>query len=304
MGDKPNKQEPPIFAPKIPVKRRTASSTPVRDADTVQTSRGRGRGGASRGRGRGRVEHEQTASGIFALGPAERGAAISNINRTGSSQVIKSNDVEMVFDTPEEEFEDEELVQVQNDWAPGVIQTRKQRQDIKRISQKRDTNKIKTEETIKVKLEMDESYVDPIIADDSVETIESLENQFDNLDFTNPVNNGKLMFIQFPLALPMHIETDDQPQSAIRSNMTSLQSQLTNATDGYENPSPLPGGKMGKLIVRKSGKMTIKLGNHEYLLTESPSSTTAQYVTVVQKEDDIATAVFLDECLDRFICTP
>lgn len=75
----------------------------------------------------------------------------------------------------------------------------------------------------------------------------------------------------------------------------------------FQLPSILPSngmqnGKAGRLLIRRSGRITLVIGNVEFHVTSCPVSRMNQTLAYADPEE--SSLCFLGKINDRFVCTP
>ncbi|KAJ3330654.1 DNA-directed RNA polymerase III subunit RPC4 [Blyttiomyces sp. JEL0837] len=128
--------------------------------------------------------------------------------------------------------------------------------------------------------------------DTSQKLVKTRAGEIEDLDFIEKyLESGseqlrQLLFVQLPETLPeFSLEGKDLPPP----------------DDDPDQSQKLPEGLVGKIVVRKSGRMELVLGNIILDITSSSSSCAQQ---IVSFHGDSKTATFIGECKRKFTCTP
>ncbi|PIK59206.1 putative DNA-directed RNA polymerase III subunit RPC4-like [Apostichopus japonicus] len=125
---------------------------------------------------------------------------------------------------------------------------------------------------------------------------------------------GKLLFFQLPDSLPALAPSSDDDRSRVMAHEGQGTSRQSNATgdqpDDAENANAectledLPAGFLGKLRIRKSGKMEMKLGNITLDVSVGTPCGFLQDIVSIRKAQDQQEIVNLGQIKHRIICTP
>ncbi|KAK9721887.1 hypothetical protein K7432_003072 [Basidiobolus ranarum] len=329
------------FTPTIPSKRNKKESAPSLLDNAISSTgspRGRGgRGGRGRGRGRGKAPEELTsvASGPFSMGPAmggsrgaERGGTGQEVMLTGSSnhEPSHSNQGENSFggsDNYDDDANDGEFFTNGDAWTPVMLPyTSEVKKEGKSDAQAMDHDA--TSEENKVKTEMDD---ESLSNQDLKSPFAHIPPPGSDLICTTDENTGdeKLFYFQFPSQLPT-LETlngDKLESNDMDVDMTLVKQEPTDAenvdavvkkevveteADAATVPEPSseekgkPEGLMGKLLVYKSGKTQIKIG--DIIFDISPGSDCGFLQNIVAVDSDNKQAFVMGNVHKRFISTP
>ncbi|KAJ3413524.1 component of the polarisome [Chytridiales sp. JEL 0842] len=228
-----------------------------------------------------RIEDTMAPAGLFALGPAQREKASGGSGGSGGGRAIASVTSKQFLSKEElnatpgvsddEDMDDEFGVKP---LAPVALGKSSQRA---RGHQKQGAE----QQRLKIKAE-EES--DEIIADDDHLMKTSMDTDFEMDGFPEPrPYQHDLYFFQFPALLP----------------------ELTSAAEKVEdsgNQSLPANGYVGKLLVRKSGKMTVQIGSIEFEASVAPPGETFQNVVSVSNTQK--NAVVVGPVTHKFVCTP
>ncbi|KAI9205344.1 RNA polymerase III RPC4-domain-containing protein [Polychytrium aggregatum] len=293
----------PKFAPRVPPRKvktesaTEAAPTPTRTDAPRGRGRGRGRGGSEagrgsrggrgggRGRGRGREEPVLSMAGPFAMGPA----AYVPRTRAATAIVTPSAPVSAKSEVIAEQFDDVEGptgFDPSDNWTPVELGS------IRSVLAKPPTA-IKSKK-IKIKPDPDGDVSMGTAGDDIIDEEEEpnepvkpeslRENVF---DAENPTH--ELLHFQFPAVLPklesMPVDGDTIP-----------------IEDFSRHPFSRFEGKLGKLVVRRSGAAQIKMGNIVFDVAPAPDINMLQQLVVVKPE--AGRAVVLGDVKKRLVCTP
>ncbi|KAJ3306330.1 DNA-directed RNA polymerase III subunit RPC4 [Kappamyces sp. JEL0829] len=341
----PDKSErPAIVAPKVPSRRTKRENVFEKEKTKVKTEK----------RPKEKFKQELTASGPFAMGPAERTGRSSF--RTAAPTITSIRDIDHSDDNVElssasSEDEADSLEDfIVDDETPSAQQAAKKKSErtwapVSIIKPKAKAKAAESQTQATVKIKPDPGAMDVDVASTASATDEasimsmtppsSTEMQEDGVEepvagaaTPDPVHisqqiaagakDGHFLFFQFPATLPVRVQDipvapESQPVSA-NTSVNTKSSQLEG-----EKPStlqPLSSGRVGSLVIRKSGRMSIVMGNVEFDVSAGPSSSIPQQLCIMDpsaasradpalpQEDDKAQLVMLGDCKDRFICTP
>ncbi|EGF79971.1 expressed protein [Batrachochytrium dendrobatidis JAM81] len=318
-GSTDSKPAGPKFAPTIPVRRnkKEAPKPEIPQDNSSKRGRGRGRGqdgvGRGRGRGRGRLEAEVTASGPFALGPAQRGAIQAPRRMGDFTATIKHETEDMLFDDAIEDGQDSSVVFSGDIFSPLTIDHNK---NLRRIFK---SERSAQEHVARSKLNSEHVDDDILTIEDPLSTpmeLDENEDENENVEYTvdgevednikSELAIGDLLFFQFPLMLPKMADEDATTTTvegdAFASNSRSESARSQPSTQTQSQPKHQFAGKAGQFIVRKSGRTTLMIGGVEFEVKHTPVINFTQSVTYIDQE--INSLYFLGDVQNRFVCSP
>ncbi|ORX89764.1 hypothetical protein K493DRAFT_65626 [Basidiobolus meristosporus CBS 931.73] len=303
--------------------------------------RGRGgRGGRGRGRGRGKGPEElvSVASGPFSMGPAmggsrgaERGGSGQEVMVTGSSSRepahsnIPSENMFSASDNYDDDANDGEFFTNGDAWTPVMLPYTS---EVKKEPRGDDTLMVEhdlTNEENQVKTEVDEEA-------SSMSDSKSLYgcSSSPGLDLISNANENagdeRLFYFQFPSQLPaFEVASDKQESNEMEVDMTLVkqepadvdaengevvvkkevaegETEATAAAAPSLEDAGKPEGLMGKLLVYKSGKTQIKIG--ELIFDISPGSDCGFLQNIVAVDSENKQAFVMGNVHKRFVSTP
>ncbi|KND03278.1 uncharacterized protein SPPG_02329 [Spizellomyces punctatus DAOM BR117] len=306
----------PKFAPTVPARRKKADPTPEQPQRDERSHRQPGSDTRKpRGQSR-RQELTLTASGPFAFGPAQRGV-IATPGRASAAEA-NLNKVEYAHQRSErkDEAEDDGSFDPDDVWAPVTMggpkhvkmeRLKRERQRV-RDARRRPSVSVKIEEGTDNQMIPPPAPVDvDVSADIDVDAmdVEEKPKMGPPAEFVQPEEN-QMLFFQFPSILPKfdalgvevveaQVSTDSRPVHVKADPKIKTDPDAAQKSVG-------PDGRVGKLVLYRSGKMKLKMGNIMFDVTPGPETSFLQNVVAVDAEKPAC--YILGDVSKRFVCSP
>ncbi|ORX99659.1 hypothetical protein K493DRAFT_335675 [Basidiobolus meristosporus CBS 931.73] len=298
------------FTPTVPLKRNKKESTPSllenamsNKSETTSTQR-RGRG---RGRAKGRAkEMVLTASGPFSMGPTvqvagskgyKSGAENSReiLVRPSGSNITVSESYDDKAKYEESDDEGNTFFVDQNEWTPIMLPAT--HVDDKGENENNLDQLAGGQEQV-IAMEVDEEKPEPVQS--LLDIIMKEQNA------SGEAGEEKLLFFQFPSQFPDLAESTSfikqESEDAVQMNSEPADKMYDGTSRDESKIEKSAEGLMGKLLVYKSGKMQIKIGDIYLDLNSGLDCSFAQNVVAV--DSDNKQAFVMGGIHKRLICTP
>ncbi|ESO93285.1 hypothetical protein LOTGIDRAFT_232725 [Lottia gigantea] len=317
LGGVPKK----VFTPTIPARRDKVKENPApqKSSKPNTSTRGRNERGRGRGRGRGRENTLVQSHSIFEQGPAQKqsrgGSGISyREDGGGSSKVsvkkeknVSHKDLDLLL---RDDFIDDG--DIQDDMPPVMLPL---------------SCKLKEEIEIKsdLKVEKEDEEDSKSSNDTEMKCDEKLKTSSSPRKFKNEImddlscksifskfgkaEEGELIFFQLPDTLPGLPPTRKQDSDKPSDTSTTTDSNKTDTETVSDRLSTcsladFSEGQIGKLQIRKSGKIELLIGNVKLDVTAGTPSGFLQEVVSVNTADGTGSMCVLGHIKHRLICTP
>ncbi|TPX67588.1 hypothetical protein SpCBS45565_g03690 [Spizellomyces sp. 'palustris'] len=309
----------PKFAPTVPARRKKADPTPEQPQRDEKSHRQTG-GDARKPRGQSRrQELTLTASGPFAFGPAQRGviatpgrasAAEANLNKAEYAHQRSERKDDAEAREEDGSFDPDDV------WAPVTMGGPKhvKMERLKRERQRARDARRRQSVSVKIEEGMDNQMIPPTAPvevdasadlDVDVMDVEQKPKMGPPAEFVQPEEN-QMLFFQFPSILPkfdtLDVEVvEAQVSTDSRPVHIKAESKIKTDPDAAQK-SVGPDGRVGKLVLYRSGKMKLKMGNIMFDVTPGPETSFLQNVVAVDGEKPAC--YNLGDVSKRFVCSP
>ncbi|KAI8824389.1 RNA polymerase III RPC4-domain-containing protein [Fimicolochytrium jonesii] len=263
----------------------------------------------------GRQEVKMTASGPFAFGPAQRGIIATPGRASGPSakhEVVDQKDAKAAE-------EDDNSFDPTDQWSPVVVGN---------VTRPKREKKLRATDRVKVKTEAGVEAQDGAGADvvpmDIPSTAEDVLDELADLGFKpypheqqmeeEEPDTTKVLFFQFPSILPKFQDTsamviggDSAPVAPAKSAKRRPSKddgavKMEDGASGNVKPHQGPDGRAGRLVIYKSGKMKIRMG--DILFDVTPGSQPGFLQQIVAVDTSQPACYILGKVAKRFVCTP
>ncbi|KAK9767109.1 hypothetical protein K7432_003337 [Basidiobolus ranarum] len=302
------------FVPTVPLKRNKKESTPsllenaMSNKPEVAPTQRRGRG---RGRGKGRGKDIiSTASGPFSMGPATQGSKGFRGGAESSREILVGSSKNNIpagsksykdkfdsFEYEDSDNEEDSFFVDQNEWTPIMLPTTNT--EVKDESVDRLDTLMESHHEQNLSMDVDQEKLKPVHSLLSTITTEQKAS--------TEAGDERLFFFQFPSQFP-ELEEPTSVTKTEGNETVPMDIEPTNkgSSDVLKLNDSKPGnsaeGLMGKLLIYKSGKMQIKIGDIYLDLNSGLDCSFLQNIVAV--DSDNKQAFVMGGVHKRLLCTP